>query len=56
MPWLFISAIMPSLVSVIVPSTVSPIVTGLEMMKKWHTGHNEYFSHLEHVLKLPEVQ
>jgi hypothetical protein len=26
---------------------------GLEVMKKWHQGHNKYFSHLEHVAKLP---
>jgi hypothetical protein len=24
-------------------------------MKKWQKGHNEYFSHLEHVSKLPEA-
>ncbi len=28
---------------------------GLDLMKRWHKGHNEYFSHLEHVAKLPEV-
>jgi Autophagy protein ATG17-like domain len=27
---------------------------GLELMKKWHQGHNKYFIHLEHVAKLPE--
>ena len=27
---------------------------GLELMKKWHQGHNKYFVHLEHVAKLPE--
>jgi hypothetical protein len=24
-------------------------------MKKWQSGHNEYFSHLEHVNRLPEA-
>lgn len=28
---------------------------GLELMKKWHKGHNEYFYHLEHVGKLPNA-
>jgi hypothetical protein len=29
--------------------------SGLSVMKKWQKGHNEYFSHLEHVSKLPEA-
>jgi hypothetical protein len=28
---------------------------GLELMKKWQKGHNEYFYHLEHVGKLPNA-
>ena len=28
---------------------------GLELMKKWHQGHNKYFIHLEHVAKLPQA-
>ena len=27
---------------------------GLSIMKKWYKGHNEYFSHLEHVALLPQ--
>jgi hypothetical protein len=25
------------------------------MLKKWQQGHNEYFSHLEHVARLPDA-
>ena len=31
-------------------------VAGIDVMKKWNKGHNEYFSHLEHVARLPEVR
>lgn len=28
---------------------------GLDLMRKWREGHNDYFEHLESVILLPQV-